>query len=184
MKQFMQEAAIITTWSGRHIDLLNPNPFDIHVDDIAWSLARTMRFNGHTARPYSVAEHCLLGVGQCAAANRLEFLLHDAAEAYLGDVVGPLKNTAMFAGYRELEARWQRVIALRFGLRLSMPREVVTVDKRMLATEMRDLMGRMPLSTDKYQPFVMRIGPAPECLAERFLAKFDVLVRKTEGARR
>lgn len=185
VKQFMHETAVVTTYTGRHIDLLNPVPEQIHIDDIAWSLARTMRFNGHTVRPYSVAEHCLLGSTQILPAYRLEFLLHDAAEAYLGDVVAPLKGTAMFAGYRELEARWAAAVSLRFGLRIGWMTKIITViDKRMLATEMRDLMGRMPLSTDRYRPFAMEIGAAPECVAEKFLARFDALVRKTEGARR
>jgi hypothetical protein len=143
-----------------------------------------MRFNGHTSRPYSVAEHSLLGAALCPAPCRLAFLLHDATEAYLGDVLGPLKRLPMFGGYRELEAQLARVIALRFGLPLLMTKTVEVIDKRMLATEMRDLMGRMPLSTDSYRPFSMVIGAAPESLADRFLGRFDELVRKTEGARR
>jgi hypothetical protein len=181
--QFLQEEAIVTTWSGRHIDLLNPVPSQIHIDDIAWSLARTMRFNGHTSRPYSVAEHCLLGVGQCPAASRLAFLLHDAAEAYLGDVVGPLKRTQMFAWFRGLEAQWEAAISLRFGLPCLMNKTVELIDQRMLMTELRDLMGRRPLSTDRHRPFSMVIGAAPESLAERFIAKFELLAPKASGAR-
>lgn len=182
--QFPVETAVINTWSGRRIDLMNPVPEQIHIDDIAWSLARTMRFNGHTTRPYSVAEHCLLGATQCAPANRLAFLLHDATEAYLGDVVGPLKNTPMFDKYRQLEWRWWEAVALRFGLPIYVAGQVNVVDKRMLVTELRDLMGRRPLSTDQYKPFAMVIGAAPEGVAERFLARFGALVGKRKGAKR
>src|SRR6266702_8144744 len=99
-------ADTITTYTGRHIDLLSPEFADIHIDDIAASLAKTTRFNGHTLRPYTVAEHSLLGVEYSLPQHKLEFLLHDATEAYLGDVVGPLKGTDMFAEYRNLEAYW------------------------------------------------------------------------------
>ena len=98
--------AVIKTWSGKWIDLLEPVAMAgaIDIDDIGHSLANTNRFNGHTSRPYSVAEHCLRGVEYSLPGHRLEFLLHDATEAYLGDTVGPLKSSERFSPYRELSA--------------------------------------------------------------------------------
>jgi hypothetical protein len=184
---FAPSAAWVITYTGRYIDLLNPEPSQIEIDDIAAALAKTNRFNGHARRSYTVAEHCLLGVDQCTPACKLEFLLHDATEAYIGDVVGPLKATPMFAAYRELEARWWDAIALRFGVRAKLPKEIGTVDQRMLVTEMRDLTGRWPVSTDAYKPFPLSISPIAspvELVQEKFLAKFYELVSVTVGAKR
>jgi len=181
------ERAVITTWTGRHVDLLWPELADIHIDDIAWSLAGINRFNAHTSRLYTVAEHCLLGAELSLPQHKLEFLLHDAPEAYLGDVTGPLKGTAMFAPYRVLEERWWQVMAYRFGVRAKLPKEIHTVDKRMLVTEQRDLMGRPPQSTDTYKPFPLAISPVEPSrpwLAEKFIATFRELVSSTEGAKR
>lgn len=183
--------AWVTTYTGRDIDLMSPETVDIGIDDIAAALSKTNRFGGHSFRPYTVAEHSLLGAEQCTPPCKLEFLLHDATEAYLGDIVGPLKATPMYAGYRELEARWWDAIALRFGLRIGTPsklsKEVLLVDRRMLLTEMRDLTGRRPVSTDGYKPFPMTISPvAPqaELLQERFIETFYGLVSSTVGAKR
>lgn len=179
--------AIITTWSGRHINLLLPCPSDIAIDDIAAALSRLARFGGHTSRPYTVAEHCCLGAEFCTPERRFEFLLHDATEAYLGDVTGPLKRMAGMQFYRDLEAMWAGAIADRFGLPRAMSKQIHAIDKRMLVTEQRDLMGRHPLSTDKHRPFSFVIGqvePPAELLRERFLAMFYHLAARTEGAKR
>jgi hypothetical protein len=181
--------ATIKTRSGKYVDLLNPEGMIalIDIDDIGFALSKTNRFCGHTSRPYTVAEHCLLGVPYCLPANRLEFLMHDASEAYLGDTVGPLKRSGLFEAYRELEERWGQAIAVRFGLRLEIPREIHEVDKRMLVTEQRDLMGRPPSSSDSYQPFegiISQVAPNCDEIAERFIAKFYELAKATVGAKK
>jgi len=88
----------ITTFSGRTLDYLNPRPEAIHIDDIALHLSRMPRFSGATKRFYSVAQHscgveriirALYGLDSCRL--RYEALLHDAHEAYMGDVPTPLK---------------------------------------------------------------------------------------------
>ena len=188
-KQQEEQRAVIKTRSGKYINLLEPQwMIDlIDIDDIAHALSKNNRFGGHTSRPYTVGEHSLLGVPYCQPANRLEFLLHDAPEAYLGDTVGPLKRTGLFDAYRELEERWWHAIAERFGLRRDLPREIHEVDKRMLVTEQRDLMGRPPSSSDDYKPFVMSIpAAAPSCdeTARRFIAKFYQLTKSTVGAKK
>src|ERR1700738_3596596 len=88
------DASVITTYSGRHVDLLHPHPECIHIDDIAASLAKLNRFAGHTVREYSVAEHLLLGLDYLQPEHRLRWFAHDFSEAYLGDASGPLKRTA------------------------------------------------------------------------------------------
>lgn len=184
-----EQRAVIKTRSGKYIDLLNPEAMAhlIDIDDIAYALSKCNRFAGHTSRAYTVGEHCLLGLAYCQPQNKLKFLMHDATEAYLGDAVGPLKRTALFDGYRELEDQWWSVIAERFGLGSDIPWEIHAVDKRLLMTEQRDLMGRPPSSRDEFKPFVMTIpATAPTCdeTARRFLQKFYQLSKTTVGAKK
>lgn len=96
----------LETVTGKFVDLLEPDPIDVCIEDIAWSLSRLARYNGHTIQelPYTVGQHSLVvsdHVYKAAlhnvdktAANQLalQSLLHDAAEAYTGDISGPLKK--------------------------------------------------------------------------------------------
>lgn len=179
------EEAIILTYTGRYVNLLRPRPEDICIDDIAAALSKLNRFTGHTPRVYTVAEHCLTPLDLVTQENRLEYLMHDASEAYLGDVSGPMKRLLGMEFYRNLETVWTYEIGLRFGLCGKLPKEVHEVDQRMLVTEQRDLSGRQPVSTDKYQPFSMRlspVAPAQEMLQRDFISMFYALAAKTEGA--
>lgn len=178
---------INTRVTGRSIDLLNPRAEDIFIEDIADSLSKLNRFTGYTSRVYTVGEHCLLGLDYLPAWDRFEYLLHDASEAYLGDVSGPQKALPDMEGYRHREAMWTLAIVERFGLKKKTPALVKVTDQRMLVTEMRDLRGRRPLWGDKVKPFPMHIPPAaPSCeMVERmFLEAFAHLASQTEGARR
>lgn len=110
--------------SGRRLDLLDPSPFDIELEDIAHGLARVARWNGQTSgeHVFSVAQHSLLaeaiGVGLEAGLDdpaRLGLLLHDAPEYVIGDMITPLK--AMVGDvYKVVETRLLEAIRLRFGL--------------------------------------------------------------------
>lgn len=110
--------------SGRRLDLLDPTPMDIEIEDIAHGLAFVARWNGQTAGdyPYSVAEHSLLVETiysrlQPAAPvkNRLFALLHDAPEYVIGDMISPVK-AAVGPGYAALDDRLAAAIHIRFGL--------------------------------------------------------------------
>jgi uncharacterized protein len=110
--------------SGRRLDLLDPSPLDIELEDIAHGLARVARWNGQTSgeAAFSVAQHSLL-VDDIAgrlrpnltAAEHLSAVLHDAAEYVIGDLITPFK-TAVGADYKALENRLMTAIRLRFGL--------------------------------------------------------------------
>jgi len=127
------------TFTGRKIDLLAPKPEDVDIEDIAHALSMICRFNGHCRDFYSVAEHSLLVELLCGAdlafrprslegsppryddaKNRLCCLLHDAAEAYLGDICTPVKRAIVHLGngspLDDLEDRWLRAIGQRFDL--------------------------------------------------------------------
>ncbi|MBL4929037.1 HD domain-containing protein [Fuscibacter oryzae] len=115
--------------SGRRLDLLDPTPMDIEVEDIAHGLAFVARWNGQTRGdwPYSVAEHSLLveeiftrcNPG-CAARWQLAALLHDAPEYVIGDMISPVK-AAVGPSYGELDARLAAAVHLRFGLPAILP---------------------------------------------------------------
>jgi 5'-deoxynucleotidase YfbR-like HD superfamily hydrolase len=110
--------------SGRRLDLLDPSPLDIEIEDIAHGLARVARWNGQTLgeHPYSVAEHSLLVERlvdvlkpKATAAERLAALLHDAPEYVIGDMISPFK-AALGIDYRAFEDRLARAVRIRFGL--------------------------------------------------------------------
>ncbi|CUH79518.1 HD family hydrolase [Tropicibacter naphthalenivorans] len=110
--------------SGRRLDLLDPTPMDIEVEDIAHGLAFVARWNGQTQGDfaYSVAEHSLLVeeifgrmVPKATPAHRLMALLHDAPEYVIGDMISPVKN-AVGPAYEELDKRLIAAIHIRFGL--------------------------------------------------------------------
>ncbi len=120
-----QEPWILTA-TGRRVHLAYPRPEEIRLEDIAHALANLCRFTGHTKYPYSVAAHsvytCDVEPGefinaygsQIRGALKQHCLLHDATEAYLGDVASPLKR--LLPEYKAIERRWSDAIAERFGL--------------------------------------------------------------------
>jgi 5'-deoxynucleotidase YfbR-like HD superfamily hydrolase len=110
--------------SGRRLDILNPSPFDVEIEDIAHGLARVARWNGQTrgGQIFSVAQHSVLvaeileHIEPAAPARWLLFaLLHDAPEYVIGDMISPFK-AALGEAYRDFEARLERAILLRFSL--------------------------------------------------------------------
>jgi uncharacterized protein len=110
--------------SGRRLDLLDPSPLDIEIEDIAHGLARVARWNGQTRgeHAFSVAQHSVLVEAfvrdlwpATSAADRLGALLHDAPEYVIGDMISPFK-TALGVDYRQFEARLDTAIRLRFSL--------------------------------------------------------------------
>jgi len=118
--------------SGRRLDLLDPTPMDIEIEDIAHGLAFVARWNGQTLGDfaYSVAEHSLLVEDIFARANpgiaarwRLAALLHDAPEYVIGDMISPVK-AAVGPGYGLLDERLTAAIHLRFGLPASLPKPI------------------------------------------------------------
>jgi hypothetical protein len=128
----------MTTASGRQVDPLNLTEDDITIEDIAHHLARINRFNGATKRPISVAQHSvyvrrLLELSHKEVA--LQALLHDATEAYLSDMIRPLKVQEIFSFYREIEDRAHEVIAHKFGFPAEMYPEVSAADDLMVRFE-------------------------------------------------
>jgi 5'-deoxynucleotidase YfbR-like HD superfamily hydrolase len=124
--------------SGRRLDLLDPSPFDIEIQDIAQGLARVARWNGQTKgdHAFSVAEHSVVVCDLVEALRpdlethwRMAALLHDAPEYVIGDMISPFKS-AMGVDYKEIEARLESAIHLRFGVPAVLPKPIKTLIKQ------------------------------------------------------
>ncbi|KAB0680147.1 YfbR-like 5'-deoxynucleotidase [Aureimonas leprariae] len=116
--------------SGRRLDLLDPSPLDIEIEDIAHGLARVARWNGQTRgdHAFSVAQHSLVVEALIAETEadprwRLAALLHDAPEYVIGDMISPFK-AVMGGAYKAVEKRLQTAVHLRFGLPAELPERI------------------------------------------------------------
>lgn len=146
----MQADPWVQTWSGRAFDLLDPQPDMIHPADIAHALSRIARFAGHTVgeHGYSVAQHSLLVAEIVRTRHSVAYvraaLLHDAGEAYYGDVTSPVQRAmarlGSSAGWDELRRRVDAAIAERFGLGHE-PIGVKRADLEALFVERRAVMA-------------------------------------------
>lgn len=135
------------TYLGGQIYPLDPHPSELDIQDIAHSLSMQCRFNGHTKRFYSVAEHCCHVSDILPEPLKLAGLLHDASEAYLCDLPRPIKQTEGFADiYRQAESALERMIAIRFGFEYPYEQAIHEADEKLLWTEAIQLMS--PLHPD------------------------------------
>ncbi len=194
--------------SGRRLDLLDPSPLDVEIEDIAHGIARVARWNGQTVgdHAYSVAQHSLFVEAiarridpTLSADGQLAVLLHDAPEYVIGDMISPFK--AVIGGdYKMVEARLQAAIHLRFGLPAASPKPVAKLAKRadivsayFEATELAGFDDReaakyfgrpngFPLDGD--DAWRQLLVPWPTSVAqERFLGRFATIdaTRKTSN---
>ena len=179
--------------SGRRLDLLNPSPFDIEIEDIAHGLARVGRWNGQTLgeHAFSVAQHSLVVEAVCAHLDgtleprwRLAALLHDAPEYVIGDMISPFKS-ALGLDYKSFETGLEQAIHIRFGLPPRVPAPVRSLIKRgdrvsayfeavqlagFSAEEARALFGHPPAD------YPLEIEPlAPPAAQARYLERFHTL---------
>ena len=184
--------------SGRRLDLLDPSPLDIEIEDIAHGLARVARWNGQTKgdQPLSVAQHSVLVEEfvvhvwpASSAADRLGALLHDAPEYVIGDMISPFK--AVIGGsYKAVEKRLLTAIHIRFGLPAALPEEFTAKIKAADAgaayleathlagfkdAEARKLFGRPPDLPEQAEADFLTPWPAGKA-EKRFLARFKVLM--------
>ena len=176
------------THSGLAFYPLDPAPEDIVPTDIAHSLAMQCRYNGHVRRFYSVAEHCvlmsdwMLEHAEPRNADRARYLalwalLHDAAEAYIGDMVRPLKiNMPAFVALDELVTA---AVARRFALEDAViPSAVKAVDTRILLDEKAALLGDSPRSwaLGDLEPLGVKIrGWEPAIAKWEYIARLKAL---------
>ena len=182
--------------SGRRLDLLDPSPLDIEIEDIALGISRVARWNGQTvgAHAFTVAQHSVLvervfGRLYPAAScrDRLKALLHDAAEYVIGDMISPFKQ-ALGLDYKAFEHRLEEAIHLRFGLRPQTGRELHRRIKRADGVcaylEATQIAGFTREEADRFfvappPEICATITPQPVAEAEQaFLARFRELERE------
>lgn len=167
----------ILTQSGVRFEMLAPTPKMVNIKDIAWALSHICRFGGHTQGFYSVAQHSLIVAAHVPPEEALTALLHDATEAYVGDMVRPLKRA--IPAYKVIEDRIWEAIRERFNLG-PITAAIKEADERALQTERRDLMIPSPFPWSKDE---QRAEPFPGYIPfrtsrearERFLERFAEL---------
>lgn len=165
--------------SGAWIDLTSPSTSNFRIEDIAHGLAHLCRYAGQCRDFYSVAEHSIF-VCDMVPEHGLSALLHDAAEAFLGDITRPLKQ--MLPDYRRIEHEVQNAIFSRFNLPLKPDPAIKHADLRVLAAEQRQIM---PVGTDEWAastgivpaPIIVR-HLLPAVAKDEFLSRFATLERQ------
>lgn len=175
----MRRGSWMQTYSGLQFYPLDPRPQDVRSVDIAHSLSLICRYGGHVDRFYSVAEHCVLMSRAVAPEHALWALLHDATEAYVGDMVRPLKHH--MPDYCEAEAGVWAAIATSYRVGHHMPPEVKEADNRILLDEraalMRNTRHAWVQDIEGVQPLGVEIhGWLPGRAEGEYLARLDELV--------
>lgn len=171
----------LQTFSGGTIAPHRPTAGDIAIEDIAHALSMLCRFGGHVREFYSVAQHSVLASRCVPREDALWALLHDASEAYLGDVVTPVKHLSALNGYRAVEALLQQTIYHAFGLAGDEPESVKRADQGLVLIEAEALLtGGAGPAFDTIRQTVtrptVRIVPVAQAVAERsFLKRFHEL---------
>jgi 5'-deoxynucleotidase YfbR-like HD superfamily hydrolase len=180
--------------SGRRLDLLDPSPLDVEIEDIAHGLSRVARWNGQTTGPwaFSVAQHSMLVeriagrfTGGFSRQWRLAALLHDGPEYVVGDLISPFKAT-VGGGYKPVEERLQAAIHLRFGLPAQLPDKIAKSIKRadhasayLEATQLAGFEvaeARRLFSPPRALPTETIVPMAPDEAKAAFLQRFHQLI--------
>jgi uncharacterized protein len=130
------------TYTGKQFFPVDPREEDVCIEDIAHALSMLCRYGGHCLRFYSVAEHCVHAASLAPKELKLVSLLHDASEAYLCDIIRPLK--CFLSDYIKLEQKLEVIICRRFSIPYPFPKEVKRLDDAMLTAEKKQNMERPP----------------------------------------
>lgn len=167
------------TYSGKRFYPFSPTVDSIDIVDIAHALAMTCRYGGHCKQFYSVAQHSVLVASMAPRSGfkPLRALLHDAAEAYVGDLVRPIKKHPEMTAFEWVEETVERAIATRFGLPFPIvDDEIKRLDNRILIDEREQVM--VPTNDDwaigEHEPLGVVIDRwNPEMARAKFLSAFE-----------
>lgn len=128
----------ILTYSGKYFDYQKPDPESFTIVDLAMAISRICRFGGHCREFYSVAQHSVLASYLVPESKAFKALMHDAHEAFVGDMPSPMK--LLCPDYKALEKKIEQVVLTKFGINPEPDNDVKLADMIMLKTEQRDLM--------------------------------------------
>ena len=169
-------SAIVGFYGGKLYDLERLTPADIDIFDIGWALAQNLRFNGHSRIGYSVAEHCVALSHVVPEHLALAAFLHDASEAFIGDIVTPVKRLSN--EICDLEDRILQVIFDKYDLSIAQMDEVHEWDWQMCRTEAHQIMGDPAWAQDPNTPFLdWKIGAekSAEWRREEYFCRYEQL---------
>lgn len=131
----------MTLYSGREVDIFDLKSKDIDIEDIAHSLSNLCRYGGHCLFHYSVALHSVLcSYEEGTREEKLAFLLHDASEAYMNDLVRPIKHRPELEHYRNEEDKIQKLIFEKYNLEFPFSQRVHNVDNQVLMRELKEII--------------------------------------------
>lgn len=171
----------IRTFTGRYIRIDQPDPAVVDVVDIAHHLASINRFCGAVETPYNVGQHSVVGSYSVPAAHALEFLLHDAPEAYMGDLTRGTKawvNKVSGGAWSRLEAEWADAIHKALGVESTPFSQAVvkSVDDRIVVDELMEGMFGWEPDENTKAPLGVDVRPWSAVESEkRFLLRFKAL---------
>lgn len=155
----------MTTYTGQKFWPLDPRAEEVHLEDIAHALSRICRFNGHVRSHYSVAQHAVIVSHLVPQYLAFEALHHDDAEAYLADLVRPVKKH--IRQYIKHERALEKVISKRFRFKYPLPAVIHDIDTRIVADEAESLFISEPSWTKEFNKIGLRIRPIPAFIAKR-----------------
>lgn len=173
-----QGVGSVNTHSGTLVNVLDPQPETLLLEDIVWGLSHQNRYLGQTDEPYSVGQHCVLIAEVVYLETKdpslaLAGLLHDAPETWLGDIIRPFKH--LMTDYAVLEGIMDQALCPIFGLTTDMFKAVKPWDIRIVGDEMRDLLPRSP--QPDVEPLGITIEPwAPRKTRARYMEMYNQLV--------
>lgn len=165
----------LKTFSGKLVDPLDVDPDFFNIEDIAHALAMTCRFGGHCRHFYSVAEHSVLVSTLVPGKFALTGLMHDAAEAYMGDIPRPLKRRLQ--GFKDAEDRLLTSMAAHFGFVFPFSPCVAQADEQMLETELLTLMNGGDACGHETTLNPIKCLP-PQPAKQAFLERYNSLTNK------
>lgn len=172
----MRQGDWFLTYTGRQFYPIDPHPEDVCIEDISHALSMVCRFGGHVRTFYSVAQHSVI-VSHLCPHSAFQALMHDATEAYVGDMVRPLKR--QLSAYRLVEAGVWCAICGHFNIPVEMAPEIKAADNVALMTERRDLLTPTEHKwslEEQYPPMDEVIVPLmPDEACALFMNRFEML---------